>query len=289
MKKQFLRFLSAASAAATMCACTGLHASAEVADRIMGDLDNDCRVTLYDCVAAAELCTNALLGLTGDAVTEDNYPADIDMDGKITLSDLLAMTEYYTLEMLGIHPLWADLREVSYVENPEMWVYSLDEGERVLKPQYFTLSGLYVEIGCVSGKPGEEVTVPVYAAAAGGLSFFMYCQSVSDGYTVTNGMTPLADEDDMVFWNPRPEDNHGNTCLVWGLMHEQDATSVDISEGAVIAEFTYKIPDDAQPGDTCIIKPYFENTSFTGEKVENGETTKGDYQYTAVNGVIFVE
>ena len=289
MKKQFLRFLSAASAAATMCACTGLHASAEVADRIMGDLDGDCRVTLYDCLAAAELCSNSLLGLTGDETNESNYPADIDMNGKITLSDIMAMNEYYTLSLLGENPLWADLREVSYSDGSEHMDYSVD-GTLVPSILPFTLTGMYLEVGCASGKPGEEVTVPVYVAAADNLSGFQYRQSVSAGYTVTNVTAAVADEDDFVYWIPKTHDRDDANCLLWIYSdYDQHTTSMDVSDGVIVANYTYKIPEDAQSGDTCIIKPDTAYSVFNMCTVNGEKLDVNCYQYTAVDGVIFVE
>ena len=47
-----------------------------------------------------------------------------------------------------------------------------DNGNPIQVERAFALRGMYLEIGCASGKPGETVTVPVYVAGVPALAGF---------------------------------------------------------------------------------------------------------------------
>ena len=306
MKKQFK------SVAATVGALMMLSGSAFAAmpasaanKKLMGDLDGDLKVTIDDALTAAQISSDAISKIASNTINQDNYAADIDMNGEVDLDDAVSILQYYTTSLLGGELLWADLRKTSYHDGTKQNVrgYYDDETDSwhdewiELDSTPFVLKDLYVEIGCAEGKPGEEVTVPVFVAGCDALVGFQYVQDVPGDLTVTNMTTPLLKEnidenpehEDAFAWNPEFNVGGKNCTLIWV---NYNGLNIDISDGTIITEITYKIPEDAKSGDCYILSDSSNVTMFLRNQVNPDtleELDPQDFQYTLIDGVIRVK
>ena len=307
MKKQ-LKSAAAISGALMMLtgsAFAAMPASAAERQILMGDLDGDLFVTIDDAIGAAQICAGAINKTASNAVTKDNCAADIDMNGSVDLDDAISILQYYTSSLVGGDLLWADLRKTSYHDgtrqrarsyfDPEVGEWIEEEWVDVDSTP-FELKDLYVEIGCAEGKPGEKVTVPVYVAGCGALVGFQYVQDVPGDLTVTNMTTPLLEDnynpdefDSACVWNPEFNVYGKNCTLVWV---NSKGLNLNISDGAIIAEITYQIPENAKSGENYIISDSSDVTMFLRNKVDpetQEELGPQDFQYTLIDGVIHVK
>lgn len=263
--KTVRRLLSAVCAAAISAGFFGmLPVSAEetAGIRLMGDLNNDMAVAADDAQLALLLYLDGITGNADNSATAENGVADINMDGVIDAGDSQNILRYYCETLVGEQPLWAEFRDVSYQDGTGYYGH---------ENPVFTLTGMYLEIGCASGAPGETVEVPVYVAGLSriaGLQMFM----------ITPDELPTLD-----IQSPVPDDygigvttNPDAGAFVWA-----NARDISIADGYVIATYTYQIPEDAEPG---IFYPLTVDTS------ETAFVTVDDYwQYTLLSGVIAVK
>lgn len=268
MKKQLISALCAA--AVSCCALASVPANAADFQR-MGDLTQDLCVDAKDAISVLQISNLQMIEAEEAGVSAENCTGDIDMNGSIEPRDANAILQYFNRTLIGLQPLWADIRETSYVDgiseaNPD---------------NPFTLTGLYIEIGCAAGAPGEEVTVPVYVAGCQGLAGFQYFQSTPDALTMTgvkaytNG---LGEQPSESVTNPE------NGAIVWTTF---DGHDIQIADGYLLAEYTYRIPADAEPGTNYTVTADIENNLFvTQDCVYN--SLNGRYQYTLLDGVIHV-
>ena len=288
MKKQITSMLSAAAAVITLCASV-LPASAVSirATKRMGDINGDNAVNLSDALTTLSVYAKAAAELETVEAATDNYAADIDMNGTIDLRDAMNILRYYSKVQSDWQPLWADLRETSYVTG---WNYN--EGRSP-----FTLTGMYLEIGCAAGKPGEEVTVPVYVAGMNQIAGFQYYQFIPEGLEVTAISCPISEIQpgnepswnlDYENWEVVDENEDGTynykvnghgSALVWVT---EGGRNIDVSDGTILANITYKIPEDAKPGDAFPLTADTDTSKFVLDDGDNA------YQYTLVGGFVGV-
>lgn len=268
MKKQLISALCAA--AVSCCALASVPANAADFQR-MGDLTQDLCVDAKDAIAVLRISNLQMIEAEEPGITAENCTGDIDMNGAIEPRDANAILQYFNRTLLGLQPLWADIRETSYID-----------GTSALNPDNpFQLTGLYIEIGCAAGAPGEEVTVPVYVAGCKGLAGFQYYQSTPDALTMT-GVKAYTDALGEV-----PSDsvtNPENGAIVWT---SYDGRDIEIADGYLLAEYTYRIPADAEPGTNFTVTADTEHNLFVTEDCVY-DSSAGRYQYTLLDGVIHV-
>lgn len=290
------KLLSAVCAAAmTLGMCGAVSASAEETPsvRIMGDLNNDLAVGLDDAILALGISVDNMVGLADATANAENGTADIDMDGTVSLIDAMHILRYYCQTMVGDQPLWADIRTVSYADGTDFYSYFEkdaegnllldDKGQPIrIQPNEeapFPLTGMYIELGCAVGAPGETVSVPVYIAGLPKLAGFQMLIGHDPALKLTEIVPTLSTHPD---WrdkldpacNTEFDANHG--CVVMA-----QAFNVSLTDGYVISEFQYQIPADAQPGThyTVSLESYY--TKFVTAQCDA-------YQYTALSGVVTV-
>ena len=272
MKKHMLSTLSAACAAVMSICALGTTPASAANTKIMGDLTNDLLIDAKDATEALRIYNYQLLEITDAAVNADNCPADIDMNGEINAKDANSILRYYAETLVGGQPLWADMRQTSYVDR-----ISTD-----VDANPFRLTGMYIEIGCASGAPGEEVTVPLYVAGLNGLAGFQYTQITPDGLALTKIISHTDElEDEEIGVN-----NPAAGALVWTTL---DGLDIEIKDGFLLAEFVYQIPEDAQPGENFVITADTEYNRFVTENCVFGNSNDSTYQYTMLSGVVHVE
>lgn len=286
-KKLPIKTISLLSAACTAL-CFGSALSASAADLPafcrMGDLNADGKVDLRDSRRALTAYVNDFIGLQDSTVNAENFAGDINMNGKIDLSDASNILRYYTYTMIGEQPLWADLRKVNSVKGGLTAEYigtpiELPDGSyltvdtvsgAVYRP--FALSGLYVEIGCAEGCPGETVEVPVYISCADGLAGFMLDINAGD-LTVTDFSSPL-NSNDLAF-NPAMSDkSYTCSCIVWASNDGLDRT---FENGSLAGTISYRIPDDAEAGTVYPI----QMDSMLPDDLEFGDTVPLETYYSS--------
>ena len=265
--KAFRRLASVTGAAAlALCSIQPAWASAADTARIMGDITNDMHVDLNDAISTMELYNLSMAEITDNKVSMDNYAGDVDMNGQIDLDDSVGILTYYNLSSAELNPLWADLRQKSYVD-------SFTGNDKAVP---FELTGLYVEIGCASAKPGEEVTIPVYIAGVQDMAGLQYRMETPDGLTMTGLQPKVTDsENSMVV-------NSDWGAFVWANERGRNMT---VTDGKIIGTYTYRIPETAKAGDYYLLNT---DTSYSEFVTVNGSSIDA-YQYTLVSGCITVE
>lgn len=288
MKKKLpIKTISLLSAVCTALSL-GSAASASAADLPafcrMGDLNTDGKVDLRDARRALVSYVDDFIGIQDSTVNANNFAGDINMNGKIDLSDATNILRYYTYTMVGEQPLWADLRKVNSVkgglvaekastpiEFPDGSYLSVDVvSGAVYRP--FALSGLYVEIGCAEGRPGETVEVPVYISCTDGLAGFMLDINAGN-LTVTDFSSPL-DSNDIAF-NPAMRDkSYTCSCIAWAANDGLDKT---FENGSLAGTISYRIPDDAEAGTVYPI----QMDSMLPDDLEFGDTVSPEVYYSS--------
>ena len=318
MKKMMTKMFSAVCASALLAGSAAmLPASAEEiqsAPHIMGDLNRDCRVTMADAKLALDVAVMSSIGLMDKETTEETNPADINMNGTVEIADAIAIMRYYCRTMINDQPLWAEIRKLSYTDGTEYDPFYMDreEGEESSANLPFEKRGLYVEIGCAEGKPGEKVTVPVYIAGANKMTAFEYVGLYPEKLELTRiqsefGVDYAKEYDEEAggfrwFKNTVPALGDGFTSaavneelrigvLAWMSLN---GVELDVQEGKIIANYTYQIPEDAKAGDTFILTSDTKKNRFNAafDLVGEGDDEKAvieNYQYTLLDGVIAVK
>ncbi len=274
-KKVFARFGTAAVVAAMLLGnASAFGASAAANIQLMGDLDGDQNVTAVDAMKALKIYADDVSQIESNAVSIENYTADIDMNGEISLQDAMSILGYYGKMLSGLKPLWADFREVSYIAGKEP--YALQDG----MDDTFIPREMYVEIGCATGAPGEDVTIPVYVAGLEGLAGAGMWLTPPEGIELTNisfnaDLVARGDANSFITYLP-------NGSAVWiadkGLNQE-------VADGTVLIEYTYHIPENAVSGDHYMLIPAPDHTEF----VTVDGNVIADYGCTILSGVIAVK
>lgn len=289
------------AAASALSLCSTPAAAASAADkspvRLMGDLDRDYAVSAGDAQAALNLYVEALANKQTADADSTTGTADINMDGRLTVEDAQYILEYYCETLTGGAPLWADIRKISYEDKTDLAAYfrTNADGDLLLDAEGqpiplladddrpFTLLGMYIEIGCVSGKAGETVTVPVYIAGLPALAGFQM-EIVNDA-----GLHLKAFKSDL-------EKDYPNLEPVWncnfseaydpddrcGRIVAAQAYNAAFKDGYTLCELQYEIPADAESGKFYGIEVNPEFTMFLTEQCEA-------YSYTRLSGAIRVE
>jgi len=318
MKKRFLsRAVSALCASAMlMSGVSVMPASAEVAEvtapRIMGDVTGDCRVTIEDAKRTLDAFVAGQIGLREETLTEDIAPADINMNGTLELLDALAIMRYFCRTLVGDQPLWSEIRKLTYHDgteyDPGYFNREPDENEGEAVHAPFELRGMYLEIGCAEGKPGEVVEIPVYLAGIKQFTCFGYSQFAPNPAKLVGVSSPICgaeatvtyneqtgkcenpvmsgfSEDGTKMWSVAASDTH----IGFGFNSLNDQT-LDPKDGTVLATFKYEIPKDAKEGDHYVITLDTKTTTFhLGVEGENDQYQLPQYQYTLLDGVIVVK
>ena len=280
MKPLKLRAICAAFAAVLTLTLCPFSASAEstVLDtfRSMGDADGDGVVSVTDAQSVLKTYVNALS--RSEKVAASTDPAsDTNMDGEINLLDASNILKFYCRTMAGDKPLWSEFRDVSKIDG----CYGRD----------YELEGMFLEIGVASGKPGDVVAVPVYLSGVSLLAGFQLFINQSGGTELINihdcvGRTPM----EKVTYNnsvTNPDAEWG--CLVW---ISSSSHNVKFEDVAILAEYLYRIPEDAEPGTVYSLSIDKQLTSFiTAEfRIKNGHYVDTEYyQFTLLDGAIHVD
>lgn len=285
------------TAAMSLSLFSALPASAAetAAVRLMGDLNSDLEVSVEDAITALHIYVDGIAGIGDATANAENGSGDIDMDGEITVEDAMHILRYYCQTLVGDQPLWAEIRELSYVDGTDFYSYFRqdengellldDKGQPILvKPNAgapFERTGMYIELGCATGAPGEVVSVPVYIAGLPKLAGFQMLIGHDPALTLTDINSRLSehpdwkDKKDEVITNPRFDENHG--CVAMGQAYD-----MTLADGYVISEFLYQIPEDAQSGAHYAVTLESYYTKFITAQCDS-------YQYTALSGVVTVE
>lgn len=263
--KTVRRLLSGVCAAAIslhLCGMLPASAAETAAIRLMGDLNSDMIVSSDDAQAALKIYLGGITGDTDNHATAENGVADINMDGIIDSGDAQNILRYYCNTLVGNQPLWADFRDVSYQDGTGYYGH---------ENPVFTLTGMYLEIGCASGAPGETVEIPVYVAGLSRIAGLQMFMITPDELPTLDIQSPVPDD-----YGIRVTVNPDVGAFVWA-----NSKDISIADGYVIATYTYQIPADAEPG---TFYPLTVDTS------ETAFVTVDDYwQYTLLSGVIAVK
>ena len=307
MKKRLRIYSTICACAAALSTCSMFSAPAAAASestvRIMGDLNNDMIVDVADAQQTLQRYVRSMSHLADDDVNTQTEVADINMDGIISLEDAANILSYYCQTLVGGRPLWADYRTVSYEGganyspipeiDPETGEPVLDaDGNPVMRNRTFALRGLYIEVGCASGKAGETVTVPVYVAGLPQLAGFQLSVFHELPLTLLD-ITSKINEQEGWNSNHKPESNpHADDNQ--GIIVAAQACNISLEDGFVISEFTYQIPEDAQPGTHYSITVDQSWTKFVSSDCclftnENPNVEAGSYQYTTLSGTVTVK
>lgn len=306
MKKsiRILGTICASAIALSMCSLVPASAESGASLRIMGDMNNDLKVDAADAQETLSVYVSTVAGNADDAVTEKTENADINMDGKIDIEDASGILSYYCQTLAGGQPLWAEFRKVSYQDGngfAPMYLHDPETGEKLLDDsgnpiqveRAFALRGMYLEIGCASGKPGETVTVPVYVAGVPALAGFqlsvfheqpLKLLDIESKINQQEGWNP----DDEPICNPAADTNQG-------IVVAAQAWNVSLADGFVLAEFSYQIPENAKSGDRYAITvdqswTKFVSNDCTFVKVSDTKMIdSGSYQYTSLDGIVTVK
>lgn len=307
MKKQakFLSSILAVATAFSTCSAA-FSASAATGTFLTGDLNLDTVVDTIDAQIALSIYTDAISGLKSNAVTKENEQGDINLDGSITIEDAESILRYYCQTLVGGKPLWADFRTVSKENgnnfNP-ISVSDPDETSKDIIPE-FGLDGMFIEVGCVSGKPGETVTVPVYISGVPKLIAYQLKVKHDLPLILTDITTDIDKNEECsqkyetAFANPNAGTNYG--ISTWA-----NDKNVTLQDGYVVAKFSYVIPENAVEGTHYSVSVDSSYTEFimegseTDTKIEdylpkdNGDGTytftyPNSYKYTSLSGVVTV-
>ena len=304
MKQRVTKIISAVCAAAMLSgglAMLPVQAAEVQSARIMGDVNGDLRVTIEDAKKILDASVSDVMGLSG-AISEELYAGDIDMNGVIEMTDALAVMRYFCQTLVGDQPLWSEVRQLTYHDGTE---YDPDYHLEDNVPQEgipFEKRGMYMELGCAEGKPGEQVEIPVYLAGIAEFSFFGLAVVAPEGVNAVSlnpalGLTGFGENGIEVVVQPTVDlgdiDWIGSTALNgnragygWNSL---EGLKIDVKDGVVIASVTYQIPEDAKAGDLFVVTVDPKATSVNTVH-EDGELLEFPaYQYTLLDGVIAVK
>lgn len=289
MKKMLTR-IAGALCAAVMLSGSAVLLPANAAEvqsaRIMGDLNGDRKITMADAKKALDITVMSKIGLASSKVTAENNAADINMNGEIEMMDALSIMRYFCQTLVGDQPLWSEIRKVTYHDGTDFDPYFCTPGGQPedYVPLPFEKRGMYLEIGCAKGKPGETVAVPVYLAGIETLAGFTYFQNTPERLELLNVESQLASMDE---YEENPgEFNTKNGAFVWVQSHGEN---LKLTDGIVIAHYIYQIPEDAQSGETFVISADVSKTEFVAcDETELGIDINA-YQYTLLDGVVAVK
>ncbi len=308
MKKKFTAimmsavFCAAAAASVSIPCSAAAESTAAQPLRLMGDLDADMSVSVEDAQLALQLYTDSLAQKVSGDADKVNGVADTDMDGKIDAADAQNILNYYCCTLAGNQPLWSDYREVSYIDgndyyNQDKYIYDEETGEIVENPDYeykdtvFGRTGLYLEVGCAQGAPGETVEVPVYLAGAPLLAGFQFYLNNSGGAILTDIQSDLEKIFPGSDYVPNRDPEVG--AMIWVAKQGQN---MSVADGTVIGTFTYTIPETAEPGSYYPLVIDKVRTMFVtngselgGKGVSGKDTWRAAYQFTLLDGVIAVK
>ena len=294
MKNTKLRIASAICASAALfnlfaAAPASAAGTAEKAIARLGDMDGDLIVGAKDARAALVAYVEGFVGVNDGKVNAGNWTGDIDGSGKIDLRDASNILKYYTYTFTGHQPLWADFRKTSYVAGKtvpvptetivdynEFGPVTVSTGEEGTQFLPYSLTGMYLEVGCAEGAAGETVTVPVYISGAKAMAGLQMSLINDEALTPVTATMPLPGfkEEDYIF-NVIEEEE---TAIVVFAKPE----NVPMADGAVIAEVTYKIPDDAVSGTHYTVNVDTEYSKFVTKDLDT-------FQYTLLNGIVTVK
>ncbi len=184
-------------------------------------------------------------------------------------------------------PLWISERDISFHDGSDYTVLVSANGERVPNDEPFTVPGMYAEIGCAKGAPGETVTVPVYIAGVPELTSMIMFIETPDGLELTEISTSLRADFGLHFSSDDEipsESNDGELSLYLprGSMVLAIREQIQPPDGYVLAYYSYQIPENAQPG---TVYPIRMDTTRSAFGIAYGQ----NYQYTLLNGVVAVE
>lgn len=290
--------------------CHAFPASAAETIRLTGDFDGDLKVTATDAQKTLEFYAESIVSNVDNTVIEENSNVDIDMNGEIDVLDAQSILLYYCRTLVGDQPLWAEFRDVSYHDGSDWMVLSPNEEDRfarVPNEEPFDLKGLYVEIGCAQGAPGETVTVPVYFAG-GDLSDVVMFVDTPEGLELTDITSPV--KEDFNLWCPETVEQYyaewdgeehiaGSSVLYcpsvgsWGFEAPRD---LDMKDGYTVAYYSYKIPEDAQSGTVYPICLDASKCEFCAKNPNKEKDPDEEvhhfvlrYEFTLLNGVVIVE
>jgi hypothetical protein len=277
------------------------------APRIMGDMNGDRRVTMEDAKKALDISVMSNIGLVDKETTEETNPGDINMNGTIEIMDALAIMRYFCQTLVGEQPLWSDIRKVTYHDGSDYDLYYMfrKPGEEAPEQMPFEKRGMYVEIGCAEGAPGETVTVPVYIAGTKKLSRVDYAHFVPEGLCVMKIESGLGFRSERIIdaetglpgkWENSSDtpggelgasvvnDTLGLCGFSWISINGRE---LDVRDGMILVNFSYQIPEDAKTGDIYVLTADTKKVIFN-EEPEDVQTTSG-IQYTMLDGVIAVK
>jgi hypothetical protein len=299
LKKMISRIASALCAAAMFSSGLAiLPANAEEAEsvKLMGDLDGDMKVTMADAKRALDLSVMANIGLVDKTPTLENDAADINMNGKLEMMDAVAIMNYYCQSMIGNQPMWSEIRKLTYHDVKEFnRHYDYEKEEIVDLP--FALRGMYLEIGCAEGRPGETVTVPVYLAGIQQLAGFQYYQiapynlkqtGIQSDFGISQIMSYDENGKEVTEYLETDGGFMGAANLFSGafIWVAENCDNISLEDGVTLAYYTYTIPEDAKPGEYFVLSVDDSRTLFG---IVDGTYEFYPYQYTLLDGVIMVK
>lgn len=315
MKHTQLKTLCAVCASVlTLSVCPSFAADAVIIIRdkpnkdlhFMGDANGDFKVSVDD---AQSVLLSYVQSVSDERTipAEEQPQADTNLDGVIDIIDASNILRYYCRTLVGDQPLWSEFRSVSEVTGErkpsyETRDYWLESGEVIpvsvqTDTEFLTYgkTGMFIEIGAVSGMPGEYVSVPVYLSGVPLLAGFQLFVNNVEGMTLQE-VVGLPDTDlygDTYFSN-QPVTNWEEDwgCSVWVSRGGQN---VEFKDGSVVAEFVYQIPADAKSGTVYPLVIDETETKFVtnGSELEPGvyeaDTHSTYYQFTILNGAVMVQ
>ena len=262
------------------------------------------RMTTTSRITGITTGTTAILTETSAATSETARSVTTTETTAETAPPVPPILLQYCQTLTDGRPLWEAYRELSYHDGLDYTIRTgTDEDPFARTPNLtpFPLTGLYVEIGCAQGAPGETVNVPVYIAGAPDLGTGVMFIDPPDGLkptAITSGMT-----EDFELGVPSITDGswlaNGDSCVcgaylpkgsfTFGLGSLHEIVHLP-SDGYVIANYSYQIPEDAQPGTVYPVCLNAAKTVFTARlELADRTITSKDYQYTLLNGVVVVE
>ena len=273
--------------------------------QIMGDTNGDECVSVDD---AQSVLLRYVQSVADDtAIPSEELPsADTNFDGVIDIIDASNILRYYCRTLVGDVPLWSEFRSMSEVTGKEVPVYETvdyvtEEGEEYTatiqtgtKFLSYGKTGMFLEIGAVSAKPGECVSVPVYISGVPLLAGFQLFVTNPDLVVKEVRPLPNAEQYGGSFMNnsllPSWGDGYGGA--VWVAPASRD---VVFQNGSVITELVYQIPEDATPGTVYPLNILRSETKFVSSgreiprEVIYEDPNANSYRFTVLNGCIKVE
>ncbi len=278
LKARIASVLIASVSAMGMCSAMPAFA-ADTALRLMGDMDGDYKITANDAQTTLDIYVESIVGNEDNAANAENGNGDIDMNGVIDVTDAQSILNYFCQTLVGGQPLWADFREVSYRGTH-------GEAADPTAENPFSLKGMYLEIGCAQGAPGETVEVPVYIAGVDELAGFQFFVKADERLTctdITSDIGPeilangeaVSDSDSVNYVITNPE--YG--VIVWAQAH-----NINPRDGFVIGTYHYTIPEDAEAGTVYQVRLNDEQVSKFIPKAYDYA-----YEFTLLEGVVVCE